>query len=50
LGLKEMVGNHPIYSRGIMEYQINRHFLVRFAMKSHLHILDFPEIGFGYKF
>jgi hypothetical protein len=47
--LKEQVNKHKIYSRGIFQYQVNDRFLMRFAMKSHLHILDYPEIGFGYK-
>ena len=39
-----------MYNRGILKYYINDDFSVRLAMKSHLHLLDYPEIGFGYKF
>ncbi len=46
----EHVGNYPIYNRIVLQYQINHHILVRLAMKTHLHILDFPEIGVGYNF
>lgn len=48
--LNEQVENYRIYSRGIAQYQFTDHFLMRIAMKSHIHILDYPEIGFGYKF
>lgn len=48
--LTEKVNNYLIYNRGVFQYQVTDHFLVRLAMKSHLHILDYPEIGFGYKF
>ena len=48
--LKEKVENHLMYNRGIVQYQVNNHFLIRLAMKSHLFILSFPELGFGYKF
>jgi len=47
--LTEKVNKHKIYSKGIFQYQINDRFLMRFVMKSHLNILDYPEIGFGYK-
>jgi hypothetical protein len=43
-GLKKMM-----YNRGIVQYRVSKHFLIRAAMKSHLHILDFPELGIGYK-
>lgn len=50
LFLTEKVGDYPLYTRGVVQYQVNNHFLIRIAMKSHLHVLDYPEIGFGYKF
>lgn len=50
LFLIEKAENHLIYNRFLVQYQVSNHFLIRIAMKSHLHILDFPEIGFGYKF
>ncbi len=50
VGLTNQLHHKPIYSRGILKYYINDNFSVRLAMKSHLHILDYPEIGFGYKF
>jgi hypothetical protein len=50
LFLTEPVNHYPIYTRGIVQYQINNRLLIRLAMKSHFHILDYPEIGFGYKF
>ncbi len=50
LFLTEQVDNYRFYNRGILKYQINDHLIIRLAMKSHLHILDYPELGFGYKF
>ncbi len=48
--LNEQVEKYRIYSRGIAQYQVTDRFLMRIAMKSHIHILDYPELGFGYKF
>jgi hypothetical protein len=39
-----------VYTRGIVRCKINTQFLVQVTMKSHFHILDYPEIGFGYYF
>ncbi len=48
-GLKEPINNKPLYSRGFIQYSVSDHFFVRLSMKSHLHILEFPEFGIGYK-
>ena len=48
IGLTEQVNDYPIYTRGIVRYQFSDRLLFRFAMKAHLHILDYPELGFGY--
>ena len=48
LGFREKVENHRFYTRGIAKYKVKEHFAVRIAMKSHLHILDYPEIGVGW--
>ncbi len=45
----DKVENNIMYNRGILRYTIAKHILVSIAMKSHLHILDFPEIGLGYR-
>lgn len=37
-----------MYNRLIMRYKWSKHFLTHIAMKSHLHILDYPEVGFAY--
>lgn len=50
LGLPERVDNFRLYNRGILQYHFTDHFSVRIAMKSHLYILDYPELGIGYKF
>ncbi len=47
-GLTDQVTHHKIYNRAILRWKFNDHFLMHFSMKSHLHILDYPEIGFGY--
>jgi len=48
--LTEQINNYPVYNRGIIQFQVTDNLLIRLSMKSHLHILDFPEIGLGYKF
>jgi hypothetical protein len=50
LGLTEKVENHVMYHKGIIQYQLSNNLLIRMAMNSHLHILNYPELGFGYKF
>lgn len=50
LVLKEKVDGYSIYCRGIMKYRFTDHFTGRISMKSHLHILDYPEIGIGWIF
>lgn len=47
--LTEKVDNYPVYTRGLIQYKVSKRFLVRLSMKSHFHILDYPEVGFGYK-
>jgi len=50
LGLTDPINRKPLYNRGILKYYVNDNWSVRIAMKSHLHILDYPEIGVGYIF
>jgi hypothetical protein len=51
IGLTNKVDpNKIMYNRGIIRYKFNDRFLVHVSMKSHLHILDYPELGFGYWF
>lgn len=49
LGLREPMKNKTMYNRGIIQYYLNNQWSVRLAMKSHLHILDYPELGVGFK-
>jgi hypothetical protein len=49
LGLKEEIKGYKMYNRGIIQYYVNDRMSVRLTMKSHLHILDYPEVGFGYR-
>ncbi len=46
----ENIENNVMYNRLILRYQLTDKFSIRLAMKSHLHILDYPEFGIGYKF
>ena len=49
IGLTDKVNNHPIYTKAVVRYKVNAHWLLHFAMRSHLHILDYPEIAIGYR-
>ncbi len=49
LGLINKGIRKPMYNRGIVQFQLKKNILLRVAMKSHLHILDFPEVGIGIK-
>jgi hypothetical protein len=50
LGLTDQVSKSPIYNRAILRWKFNPHWLVHVSMRSHLHILEYPELGFGYFF
>jgi hypothetical protein len=50
VGLPNEVEEESIYNRAMVRYTVSDHFITYFAMKSHLHILDHPEFGFGYRF
>jgi hypothetical protein len=47
LGLTEKVNNYFMYNRGIAKYKLTDKVTARIVMKSHLHILDYPEFGIG---
>lgn len=49
IGLGDPVNHKRMYNRGVLQYYINKQWSVRLAMKSHLHILDYPELGVGFK-
>lgn len=49
LGLTDKVDKNIMYNRGIIRYRVSEKMFVQMAMKSHLHILDFPELGAGVK-
>jgi len=38
-----------IYNRAMLRYDISEKVFAHVAMKSHLHILDYPELGIGYR-
>lgn len=48
--LDNKVYRKPVYTKAFIQYKLTDHFSVRITMKSHLHILDYPELGIGYKF
>lgn len=47
--LQDRVGANVMYNRGIIQYKMTENLSLRLAMKSHLHILDYPELGVGIK-
>ena len=49
LFLYDKVNNKVMYNRGIFQFKVSDNLMIRLAMKSHLHILDFPEVGLGIK-
>ena len=49
LFLTDQVNHKTIYNRGIIRYAITDHWLVSLSMKSHLHILDYPELGLCFR-
>lgn len=49
LGLKNKLYHKPIYTKAFIQYAATNRFSVRITMKSHLHILDYPELGIGIK-
>lgn len=50
VGLVDMVSNSSMYNRAILRWRFTENLLVHISMKSHLHILEYPELGFGYHF
>ena len=44
------VNQKNIYNRAIIRYRLTDHLSMRLSMKSHLNILDYPELGIGVKF
>lgn len=50
IGLIDHVDKSFMYNRAILRWKLNDKFLISVSMRSHLHILDYPELGFGYYF
>lgn len=48
IGLTEKLYGYFMYNRAIARYKVSSHFFVNLSMKSHLYVLDFPELGVGY--
>lgn len=47
--MRDRVNNKVMYNRWVVRYEVMRPIFVQIAMKSHLHILDYPEFGVGVK-
>lgn len=47
LGLTDKLNGYFMYNRAMFRYRFTDHLMVNVSMKSHLYILDFPELGFG---
>jgi hypothetical protein len=50
VGLTDQVNKSFMYNRANLRWKFNEHILMHVSMRSHLHILDYPEIGVGYYF
>ena len=50
IGLIDRVDNSFMYNRAMLRWKLNKNWLVNISMRSHLHILDYPELGIGYYF
>lgn len=48
VGLTDKLFGYSMYNRAIVRYRFTEHFFVNFSLKTHLYILDFPELGIGY--
>jgi hypothetical protein len=49
LFLKDKADHNIMYNRGIVRYTIANHIILDIAMKTHFFILDYPELGLGFK-
>lgn len=49
IGLKNKVYDKPVYTKAFIQYSVTKRLSVRITMKSHLQILDYPELGIGIK-
>jgi Lipid A 3-O-deacylase (PagL) len=47
--MTDRVSNKVMYNRWVVRYRVSPPVFVQVAMKSHLHILDYPEFGLGLK-
>jgi hypothetical protein len=48
LGLTDKLNGYFMYNRAMIRYRFTDHLMVNASMKSHLYILDFPELGIGF--
>ncbi|OFX61604.1 MAG: hypothetical protein A2046_09885 [Bacteroidetes bacterium GWA2_30_7] len=48
--LTDKLDNKSIYNKGIIKYWLTKNISLQLSMKSHLQILDYPELGVGFKF
>ncbi len=50
IGLVNRVDKSLMYNRAMLRWKFNENWMMNISMKSHLHILDYPELGVGYYF
>jgi hypothetical protein len=50
VGLLDEINRSAMYNRAILRWKFKKNVLISISMKSHLHILDYPELGVGYYF
>lgn len=50
VGLTDRVSHSAVYNRAMVRWKFNAHWMGHISMLSHLHILEYPELGFGYYF
>lgn len=48
LGLPEKLNGYAMYNRALARWRLTDHFFVNLSMKTHVVVLDFPELGAGF--
>jgi hypothetical protein len=47
--LTDKGNKRSLYNRGVIRFKTSKRSFVQLALKSHLHILDYPELGLGWR-
>ncbi len=48
IGFVDKASHYKMYNRGMVKHYFNDNIFATLSMKSHLHILDHPELGIGF--